>query len=167
MGSSRQEYQSGLPCSPPGDLPSPGIKPTSLTSPALAGRSFTTSVAWEAQIGLHLPQILLLQWENSYLSLGPFERSVSRGALHWPWSHFSSLCSYKTLESDHQSLVSISNQKGTPIWAGSIPQSPSCCQRPELCLINSEPGRKEGRRESKNMWRKLVGGSNRLLSVSL
>ena len=27
MGFSRQEYWSGLPCSPPGDLPNPGIKP--------------------------------------------------------------------------------------------------------------------------------------------
>ena len=29
MGFSRQEYWSGLPCCPPGDLPSPGIKPRS------------------------------------------------------------------------------------------------------------------------------------------
>ena len=29
--------------SPPGDLPNPGIEPTSLRSPALAGRFFTTS----------------------------------------------------------------------------------------------------------------------------
>ena len=39
---SRQEYWSGLPCSPPGDLPDPGIKPGALTFPALAGRFFTT-----------------------------------------------------------------------------------------------------------------------------
>ena len=39
---SRQEYWSGLPCSPPGPLPNPGIEPTSLASPALAGRFFTT-----------------------------------------------------------------------------------------------------------------------------
>uniref|UniRef100_G3N0Q5 LY6/PLAUR domain containing 6 n=1 Tax=Bos taurus TaxID=9913 RepID=G3N0Q5_BOVIN len=36
MGFSRQEYWSGLPCPPPGDLPDPGIEPESLTSPALA-----------------------------------------------------------------------------------------------------------------------------------
>ena len=30
MGLSRQEYWSGLPCPPPGDLPNPGIEPTSL-----------------------------------------------------------------------------------------------------------------------------------------
>ena len=42
MGFSRQEYWSGLPCPPPGDLPDPGIKP------ALAGGFFTTSATWEA-----------------------------------------------------------------------------------------------------------------------
>ena len=46
----RQEYRGGLPCPPPGDLPDPGIKLKSLTSPALAGRSFTTRVTWEALI---------------------------------------------------------------------------------------------------------------------
>ena len=30
MGFSRQEYWSGLPCPPPGDLPDPGIEPVSL-----------------------------------------------------------------------------------------------------------------------------------------
>ena len=39
MEFSRQEYWSGLPLPPPGDLPDPGIKPV---SPALAGRFFTT-----------------------------------------------------------------------------------------------------------------------------
>ena len=48
MGSSRQEYWSGLPCLPLGDLPNPGITPESLTSPALAGRFFTTRATWEA-----------------------------------------------------------------------------------------------------------------------
>ena len=33
----RQEYWSGLPCPPPGNLPDPGIKSTSLISPALVG----------------------------------------------------------------------------------------------------------------------------------
>ena len=44
---SRQEYWSGLSCPPPGDLPDPGIDPTSLTSPALAGGFFATSATWE------------------------------------------------------------------------------------------------------------------------
>ena len=48
MGFPRQEYRSGLPFPPPGDLPNPGIEPTSLTSPALAGGFFTTSATWVA-----------------------------------------------------------------------------------------------------------------------
>ena len=40
---SRQEYWSGLPCPPPGDLPDTEIKPASLMSSALAGRFLTTS----------------------------------------------------------------------------------------------------------------------------
>jgi len=48
MRFSRQEYWSGLPCPPPGNLPNPGIKPTSLTSPAVAGGFFTISATWEA-----------------------------------------------------------------------------------------------------------------------
>ena len=47
MGFSRQEYWSGLPCPPPGDLPDPGLEPTSPPSPALAGRLFTTSATWQ------------------------------------------------------------------------------------------------------------------------
>ena len=39
---SRQEYWSGLPCPPPGELPDSGIEPASPASPALAGRFFTT-----------------------------------------------------------------------------------------------------------------------------
>ena len=46
MGFSRQEHWSGLPCSPPGDLPDPGIKPMSLAPLALAGCVFTTSATW-------------------------------------------------------------------------------------------------------------------------
>ena len=43
----RQEYWRGLQCPPPGDLPDPGIKPESLTSPALAGGFFTASATWK------------------------------------------------------------------------------------------------------------------------
>ena len=42
MGFPRQEYWSGLPFPPPGDLPDPGIKPAFSVSLMLAGRFFTT-----------------------------------------------------------------------------------------------------------------------------
>ena len=46
MGFFRQEYWSGLPCPPPGDLLNPGIEPG---SPALAGGFFTTNAIWKPQ----------------------------------------------------------------------------------------------------------------------
>ena len=42
MGFSRQEYWSGLPCHPPGDLPDSGMEPTSPMSPALQVDSLST-----------------------------------------------------------------------------------------------------------------------------
>ena len=55
MEFSKQEYWSGVPFPPPGDLPDPGIKPTSLTSPALAAKFFTISATWEAQETVYIP----------------------------------------------------------------------------------------------------------------
>ena len=43
MALSRQEYWSGLPCPPPGDLPDPGIKPMSPMAPALQSDSLPLS----------------------------------------------------------------------------------------------------------------------------
>ena len=48
MGFSRQEYRSGLPYPPPGDLSDPGTEGMPLTAPALAGGFFTTGATWEA-----------------------------------------------------------------------------------------------------------------------
>ena len=53
IGFSRQEYWSGLPFLSPEDLPNPGIKPSFLMSPALAGMFFTTS-ATRKPMGLDL-----------------------------------------------------------------------------------------------------------------
>ena len=58
MGVSRQEYWSGLPCLPPGDLSNWRIESMSLTSPTLAGGFFNTSATWEApEVGT-----LITQW---------------------------------------------------------------------------------------------------------
>ena len=50
MGLFRQEYWSGLPFPPLGNLPNSGIEPASPVSPALAGGFFNTSATWEAHI---------------------------------------------------------------------------------------------------------------------
>ena len=59
--------------SPPEDLPDSWIKSTSLTSPVLAGRFFTTSGTWEPY---------------RYMLLSDF-RDAYRGIIHCPWSHCS------------------------------------------------------------------------------
>ena len=46
IGFSMQEYWSGQPCPPPGDLPDPEIEPASLVSLALAVRLFTISAIY-------------------------------------------------------------------------------------------------------------------------
>ena len=60
MGFSRQEYWAELPCPPPGNLPNPGIEPTSLVSPSWAGVFFSSLETWK-------PECLrgLGNWEES------------------------------------------------------------------------------------------------------
>ena len=48
----RQEYWSGWPFPPPGDLPNPGTEAASLAPPALAGRFSTNCAPWEAPVSL-------------------------------------------------------------------------------------------------------------------
>ena len=57
MGSSQQDYWSGLPCPPPGDLPGPGIELVSLIVPALAGGFFPTHTTWEALVLWKTPNL--------------------------------------------------------------------------------------------------------------
>ena len=67
MGFFRHEYRSGLPCPPPGDLPNSGIEPASLTSPALAGRFFTTSTTWEAlNLVITVVKITIFIWKRRF-----------------------------------------------------------------------------------------------------
>ena len=79
MGFSRQEYWSGLPFPSLGDLPNPGIKPTSPVFPAFAGGFFTTEP----------PRLLLgVKDRNStQSSLGPrgicWEGCVSHRLAAW------------------------------------------------------------------------------------
>ena len=61
MGFSRQESWSGLPYHPLEDLPDPGIEPTSLASPALAGRCFSTEPLGKTQ-GAPLPTKYFWNW---------------------------------------------------------------------------------------------------------
>ena len=53
----RQEYWSGLPSPPPGDLPDPGIEPTSLMSLVLADSSLLLAPPW-ATLGKYFYYVL-------------------------------------------------------------------------------------------------------------
>ena len=59
MGFSRKEYWSGLPRFAPGDLPDPGIEPTSPVAPAL-GKSFIIELP-----GKNPPQIISTDRQQS------------------------------------------------------------------------------------------------------
>ena len=52
MGFSRQEYWSGFPCPPSGDLTDPGIEPVSPAAPALQADSLLLSHEESPQIGI-------------------------------------------------------------------------------------------------------------------
>ena len=71
MRFSRQEYWSGLPCLPPGDLPDPGIEIMSLIFPALEGGFFTTSATWETQFGLQFISF------KRYFNIVAYQNSLS------------------------------------------------------------------------------------------
>ena len=61
MGFSRQEYWSGLPCPPPGDLPNQRIEPM---SPALQADSFLSEPAGKPESFLEVEIILTLYLQS-------------------------------------------------------------------------------------------------------
>ena len=69
VGFSRQEYWSGLSCSPPGDLPDQGIEPVPLVLPELVGGFFTTNAIWKTQHlhNYHIFHLLLNEVLKYYL----------------------------------------------------------------------------------------------------
>ena len=84
MGFSWQEYQSGLPCPPPGDLPDQGIKPVSRVS-WIADRFFTSeppAAATAAAKSLKSSrEVLKVITIINYLTY--FLRAKILGEAHW------------------------------------------------------------------------------------
>ena len=79
VGSTRQEYWSRFLFPSPGDLPEPGMEPVSFTSPALAGRFFTTlppEYYWLRHFRIHLhnklPATSVSFSKNPPVSTAPF-----------------------------------------------------------------------------------------------
>ena len=86
-------HWSGLPFPPPGDLPNPGIEPTSLMSPALAGGFFTTSVISRTSlVALSVKSLPAMQetWVRSLGWKDPLEEGMATHSriLAWeiPWT---------------------------------------------------------------------------------
>ena len=70
MGFCRQEYWSGLPCPPPGDLPDPGIKSMSPVSPAFQADSLPLShLLRDLPYYISTSVLILISKENKILPL--------------------------------------------------------------------------------------------------
>ena len=78
LGFSWQEYRSGLPVAPPGDLPSLAIKPESLVSPALASRFLTTEPPGKPW---HIYTTMCKT--DSYWEAGYMTQGTQLGGLRW------------------------------------------------------------------------------------
>ena len=84
MRFSRQEYFSGLPFPPPGDLPNPGIKPTSPACPALAGSFFSPETPGKPQVFVSpLPFGLPIQVTTVHQAEFPVLCSVFSSAIYF------------------------------------------------------------------------------------
>ena len=90
LGFSRQEYESGLPCSPPGHLLDPENESLSLMSPALASGFFTTSATWEAPSVMITCQKEIMA--RLYLGVMCFEFSLDERYLWEAKNNFMCLC---------------------------------------------------------------------------
>ena len=104
-GFSRQEDWSGLPCSPPGNLPNPGIESR---SPALQADSLPCKPPWKpksTRVGIlsHLQGIFLTQESNQGLlhcrwiflpAKLPGKPSLTGMSIHMPVMHCLDYCSF-------------------------------------------------------------------------
>ena len=78
MEFSRQEYWSGLPCPPPGDLPDPGIE---LGSPALQVDSLAAELPGKPQTCIYVPGYTMdAQNMYMYICIDSVNLTRSQGA---------------------------------------------------------------------------------------
>ena len=112
MEFSRQEYWSRLTFPLPEELPDPGIEPTSLTSPALAGGFFTASATWE--------------------DLTDLQQGVNQGWLKRKWSEAQSRCPWPEYRGRRGTHHCESNRE---LWQATLPAH-RCTAQPSLALIS-------------------------------
>ena len=116
MGFLKQEYWSGLPCLPPGDIPNPGIKPW---SPALQEDFFTT---WATK-----------EYSEIFKNIQEYSRNI-----HWPSSEYSGLISFRvdwfgllTLQGTVKSLLQHHSLKASILQHSAFFCCCCCCFRSE------------------------------------
>ena len=91
LGFSRQEYWSGLPCPPPGDLPNPGIKPAPPATPALQAVSLPLSHQGSPKRGLYCFS---------------FSRRLAGYFLYCPlWAHPMAAVSWQEVRLEHELVL--------------------------------------------------------------
>ena len=135
MGFLGQEYWSGLPCPPPGDLPHPGIEPMSPVFPGLAGGFFTIEPPWKLipwEVDLNALSLFLLV--SSPVQQGSSERGSEEGRRVRS-AHLLSFYSHRTVNRLHPSTRGPSSHQAalcTELFPGSrtaflsLPQKPVC-----------------------------------------
>ena len=86
----RQEYRSGLPFSPPGNLPSPGTETASLASPELTGGFFTTAPPRKTHVSICLASLcaghMNLQEQSKSESHSVVSGSLGLHGLYSSWN---------------------------------------------------------------------------------
>ena len=101
MGFSRQEYWSGLPFLPPGHLPHPGMEPLPLISLALAGRFFTSSTTWEAEVTLVTREMQIkttVKYQFTPIRMDTFKVNKKRMGMQRNWNTHALLVGKITVE---------------------------------------------------------------------
>ena len=142
MGLSRQEYWSGVPCPPPGDLPNPGIEPVSLMSLALAGGFFTTGVTWEAQRMIFTVELASGTDTSKWDAVSVFHPNTNHNTL-FPSKKYLLCLSFSYFLSDSSAYRVINSRKCTEhVWDMAEAEDPNL-QFPWLVmleLVHSTPG---------------------------
>ena len=87
MGFSRQEYRSGLPCLPPGDLPDPGAESETADAPLQKKSSFSAEFAVILTRPLWNPSRSALPfWDAEARHVLPSQTPVRETCSTWPWA---------------------------------------------------------------------------------
>ena len=97
----RQVYWNGFPFSSPGDLPKPGIKPTYLASPSMAGAFLITRRTWEAhKLSVHCRSVQSLSHVQLFATSWTAECQASLCITN-SWTSPKLMCIESVMPSSH------------------------------------------------------------------